>query len=61
MIKRNLIRRLEELESRLGPPAEPLIVQVVYVSPDGSQEPHGPPIVIPMTADRYQPWQRNRR
>jgi hypothetical protein len=38
MISRKLTRRLEELEARLAPPAEPLIAQIVYVSPDGSEE-----------------------
>ncbi|SPE42348.1 hypothetical protein SBA3_520029 [Candidatus Sulfopaludibacter sp. SbA3] len=38
--KRNLARRLEELKSRLLPemPTEPLVVQIVYVSPDGTSE-----------------------
>ena len=61
MIKRNLTRRLEELEARLAPPAEPLVVQIVYVTPDGQAEPDGPPIVTPMTVDRYRPWQRKKQ
>jgi hypothetical protein len=40
MIGRSLTRRLQELELQLLPdqPSEPLIVQIVYVSPDGSSE-----------------------
>jgi hypothetical protein len=38
MIRRNLTRRLEELEARTARPAEPMIAQIVYVSPDGSEE-----------------------
>jgi hypothetical protein len=46
MIRRNLIRRLEELEARLAPAAEPMIFQITYVSPDGSEE-DGPRFTIP--------------
>ncbi len=38
MIRRNLTRRLEELEARIAPAAEPPIVEIVYVSPDGTEE-----------------------
>ena len=38
MISGNLARRLEELEAHVAPPAEPLVAQIVYVSPDGSEE-----------------------
>ena len=40
MISKTLARRLEELESQLlpEPENEPIIVQIVYVSPDGSSE-----------------------
>ncbi|MGO9232073.1 MAG: hypothetical protein ACLQKA_22995 [Bryobacteraceae bacterium] len=38
MISRNLTRRLEELEARLAPTAEPVIVEIVYVSADGTEE-----------------------
>ena len=38
MIRRNLTRRLEELEARIALAAEPLIVQIIYFSPDGSEE-----------------------
>ena len=38
MIRRNLTRRLEELEARLAPAAEPVIVEIMYVSPDGTEE-----------------------
>jgi hypothetical protein len=36
--RRNLTRRLEELETRIAPAAEPVIVEVMYVSPDGTEE-----------------------
>ena len=61
MSRRNLTRRLEELEARIAPPAEPFMVQIVYVTPDGSEEPDGPPFEIGMAADRDRPWLRNRR
>ena len=38
MICRNLTRRLEALETRIAPANEPLIVQLMYVTPDGSEE-----------------------
>ena len=34
----NLLRRLEELEARTAPTGEPVIVDVMYVSPDGTGE-----------------------
>ena len=37
MISKSLTRRLKELEARIGPP-EPTIIELAYVSPDGSQE-----------------------
>jgi hypothetical protein len=33
----NLLRRLEELEARTAPTGEPVIVEVMYVSPDGTE------------------------
>jgi hypothetical protein len=46
MIRRNLTRRLEELEARIAPAAEPMIFQIIYVSPNGSEE-DGPRFTIP--------------
>ena len=46
MIRRSLMRRLEHLESRLTPADEPLVIQVKYASPDGSEE-DGPRFTIP--------------
>ena len=46
MLSRNLCRRLARLETRLVPAAEPVIVQITYVSPDGSEE-DGPRFTIP--------------
>jgi hypothetical protein len=37
MITRNLARRLERIETRLMPAGEPLIIQVQFVSTDGSR------------------------
>ena len=59
MIRRNLTRRLGELEARTARPAEPMIAQIVYVSPDGSEE-DGPRYELPMPAARYRPWPRGR-
>ena len=58
MIKRNLTRRLEELEARVGS-AEPLRIQIVYVSPDGSEEPDGPPFEADTSRDLNRPWVRD--
>jgi hypothetical protein len=38
MISRNLTRRLKKLEGRNAPAAEPVIVEVMFVSPDGTEE-----------------------
>jgi hypothetical protein len=38
MISRKLTRRLEELEARIAPAAEPAIIDVMYVAPDGTAE-----------------------
>jgi hypothetical protein len=46
MISRNLTRRLERLETRLMPAGEPLIIQVKFVSSDGSVR-DGPRFTIP--------------
>jgi hypothetical protein len=37
MISRKLTRRLEELEACIAPAAEPRIIDVYYVSPDGTK------------------------
>jgi hypothetical protein len=36
--KASLRRRIEELEARTAPTGEPAIVEVMYVSPDGTKE-----------------------
>ena len=38
MISRSLSRRLRDLESRFRPAAEAVVVEIQYVSPDGSVE-----------------------
>jgi hypothetical protein len=37
VIKRNLVRRLEDLETCAAPPGEPRVFQIVIVSSDGSK------------------------
>jgi len=49
MISRRTTRRLEAIEARLAPSAELMIVQIVYVTPDGTTE-AGPQYEIPMHA-----------
>jgi hypothetical protein len=39
MISRNLFRRLERREARLIPTDGPCVLEVVFVSPDGTQTP----------------------
>jgi hypothetical protein len=36
MINRSLSKRLQKLEARLRPTEEPRVIQIRYVSPDGS-------------------------
>jgi len=60
MMSRNLTRRLEELEAQIAPAAEPLIIQITYVTPDGSEE-DGPRIEVQRPAVPDRPWQRKRR
>jgi len=47
MISRRTTRRLEAIEARLAPTAELMIVQIVYVTPDGAAE-AGPQYEIAM-------------
>jgi hypothetical protein len=60
MIGRNLTGRLERLETRLMPAAEPVIVQITYVSPDGSEE-NGPRFEVPMPSVPDRAWQQRKR
>ena len=53
--KAGLRRRIEELEARTAPTGEPAIVEVMYVSPDGTKE-LGFRAELPTTGRR--PWQR---
>jgi len=45
MIDRNLSRRLERLEALVIPTGPPQVIQIVFVSPNGDEEP-GPTIEI---------------
>ena len=51
MIGRSLTRRLERLETRLLPAGEPLVIQVHFVSPDGSRV-DGPRCTVPRAGGR---------
>lgn len=44
--RRNIIRRLERLEELTVPVGEPTVIQVVFVSSDGT-EAEGPRVEIP--------------
>ena len=48
---RTLSKRLERLETRMMPTDEPLVVQIQFVSPDGSVE-DGPRISVPGAGGR---------
>ena len=45
MTSRTLSKRLERLETRMVPAGEPLVIQIEFVSPDGSVE-EGPRITV---------------
>ena len=51
MIGRKLTLRLERLETRLAPAGEPVVIQIHFVSPDGSRV-DGPRFTIPRAAAR---------
>ena len=46
MTSRNIIRRLKRLEEETLPVGEPKVLQVVFVSPDGTTK-DGPRVEIP--------------
>jgi hypothetical protein len=50
--------RLERLESRFAPAAEPIVLQVVYIAPDGSSE-EGPRYTVP--GNTKPPWRDSGR
>jgi len=60
MIRRNLTRRLEQLEARTATTGEPLIILIVYVSPDGSTE-DGPRFESAAPPVRDGAWRRLKR
>jgi hypothetical protein len=51
MISRSLCRRLERLEERVVPTGIPCILEVIFVSPDGTQRP-GPSFELPAVTGR---------
>ncbi len=59
MTGKNLARRLKSLEDQLLPeqPNEPIVIQIVYVSPDGSSE-DGERFTITNPAPRVQDRKR---
>ena len=58
MIGRKLSKRLERLETRMIPAGEPMVMQIVFVSADGSTS-DGPRFVIPGSGGP--PLRRNSR
>jgi hypothetical protein len=46
MMSKALSRRLERLEEEMKPVGEPKVIQVVFVSPDGTKK-NGPRFEIP--------------
>lgn len=58
MISSKLAKRLERLEARLAPAGEPHVIQIVFVSTDGSSR-DGPRFVLKPGRDRA--WQRKSR
>jgi hypothetical protein len=46
MISRSLYRRLQQLEAHGIPTGEPMVIEVVFVSPGGEQQ-SGPVIELP--------------
>ena len=60
MISSKLTRRLQELEAQLLPAGPPHVIQLVWVSSDGTKE-DGPRIVLPQPAGRDCAWQRKGR
>jgi hypothetical protein len=59
MTRGNLLKRLEELEFRLAPAGEPIVIQTVLVSSDGRKS-DGPKFVVqgarsPHVGGRYTP------
>jgi hypothetical protein len=58
MISSKLAKRLERLEARLAPAGEPHVIQIVFVSTDGSSK-DGPRFVLKPGRDRA--WQRKSR
>ena len=53
MISRRLAARLEQLESRFLPAGEPIVIQVIYFSPDGRPK-EGPRYTLP--GNPKPPW-----
>ena len=51
MTCRTLFKRLERLETRMMPAGEPVVIQVQYVSPDGTVE-DGTRISVPGAGGR---------
>jgi hypothetical protein len=58
MISGKLSARLERLESRFIPAGEQIVLQVVYIAPDGSSE-DGPRYTVPSSPNP--PWRDSRR
>ena len=59
MIGRTLAKRVQKLEARLIPSSEPMVIQIRYVSPDGSVR-LGPKYGLSEGASAHPPYKRPR-
>lgn len=61
VIGKTLVRRLEHLEYRLPPEGEPLVIQVRFISPDGTST-DGPIVTFPGHREHLpRDWRRRGR
>ena len=60
MINRTLSKRVQKLEARLIPSSEPMVIQIRYVSPDGSTW-LGPKYGLSEDASAQPPYRRPRK
>ncbi len=62
MINKTLARRLEQLEERMLPTGEPMIINIVYVNPDGSVDGEPLRVEIPACGPAQRPgWKPYRK
>ena len=53
MTSRTISKRLARLETRLAPAAEPLRIQIQFVSSDGTIKEDGPVITVPAAGSAH--------